>query len=168
MTIDDFARSDLISALGTRWVGMSDRVMGGVSRETARLDEIAGRRCLRLTGDVRLDNNGGFIQMALDLAPGGDTLDGSGFTGLRLTAWGNNETYGAHFRTPDVARPWQSYRAAFRAVPDWRVIDLPFALFEPHRIAVPLDPRRLRRLGLVAIGRAFHADLAVAAVELYR
>ena len=28
------------------------------------LNEIDGRRCLRLTGDVRLENNGGFIQMA--------------------------------------------------------------------------------------------------------
>ncbi len=31
----------------------------------------------------------------------------------------------------------------------------------------PLDVRHLRRLGLVAIGRAFHADLAVSVVGLY-
>jgi hypothetical protein len=44
---------------------------------------------------------------------------------------------------------------------------LPFDRFEPHRLTVPLDLRHLRRLGLVAIGRAFHADLAVSVVGLY-
>jgi hypothetical protein len=37
----------------------------------------------------------------------------------------------------------------------------------PYRLTEPLDVRRLRRLGLVAVGRAFHADLAASAVGLY-
>ena len=74
LLLDDFARDDLISAFGKPWRGFSDRVMGGVSQEVIVLFEIDGRRCLRLTGDVRLENNGGFIQMALDLvARGSDT-----------------------------------------------------------------------------------------------
>ena len=36
------------------------------------------------------------------------------------------------------------------------------------RLETPLDVTRLRRLGLVAIGRAFHADLAVAEIGFYR
>jgi hypothetical protein len=35
-------------------------------------------------------------------------------------------------------------------------------------LTAPLDISRLRRLGLVAIGRAFAADLAVARLSLYR
>jgi len=41
-------------------------------------------------------------------------------------------------------------------------------VFEPHRLETPLDVTRLRRIGLVAIGRAFFADLAVARLAFYR
>ena len=168
LVIDDFARQDLVSSLGTSWRGVSDRVMGGVSIERVRLDEIDGRRCLRLTGDVRLENDGGFIQMALDLAPGGGVLDASAYAGLELLVRGNGETYGAHLRTADVTRPWQAYRSRFPASPRWGRVRLPFADFAPHRIDAAFDATRLRRLGLVAIGRAFSADLCVAEVSLYR
>jgi hypothetical protein len=167
LLIDDFARDDLISALGTPWRGFSDQVMGGISQETIALTEIDGRRCLKLTGDVRLENNGGFIQMALDLAPEGQTLDASDYRGVLLIGRGNGESYGVHLRTPDCVRPWQSYRASFVAGSEWQKIRLPFDRFEPHRLMEPLDLRHLRRLGLVAIGRAFHADLAVGVVGLY-
>ena len=167
MLIDDFSGPDFVSALGTRWRGVSDQVMGGVSQETVAYDEIDGRRCLRLTGAVSLENNGGFIQMTLDLAPDGGVLDGSAFTGLRLVVWGNGEAYGAHLRTPDNVRRWQSYRSGFKAVPEWREVRLPFSGFAPHRVEAPLDTTRLRRLGLVAIGRAFQADLAVSEVAFY-
>ena len=50
---------------------------------------------------------------------------------------------------------------------EWREIGVPFDRFEPHRLAEPLDLRRPRRIGLVAIDRAFHADLVVSAVSLY-
>lgn len=59
LVIDDFARDDLISALGSSWRGFSDRVKGDISQETIALTEIDGRRCLRLSGDVRLANSGG-------------------------------------------------------------------------------------------------------------
>ena len=167
LILDDFSRDDLVSALGTPWRGFSDQVMGGISEETIALAEIDGRRALRLTGDVRLENNGGFIQMALDLVPEGRTLDASADTGVLLIARGNGERYGVHLRTPDCVRPWQSYRADFDAGPEWREIRLPFARFEPYRLTEPLHVRQLRRIGLVAIGRAFHADLAVSAVGLY-
>jgi hypothetical protein len=98
--LDDFSRDDLISTLGTPWRGFSDQVMGGISQETLALTEIAGRRCLRLTGDVRLENNGGFIQMTLDLAPDGRTFDASSYVGVLLTVRGNGEKYGVHLRTP--------------------------------------------------------------------
>ena len=167
MIIDDFRKTDLVSTLGTQWRGVSDRVMGGISRQTLRHDEIEGRRCLRLTGDVRLDNNGGFVQMALDLSEPDSVLDASEFTGVAMAVYGNDETYSVHLRTTECVRPWQSYRAQFMAARRWQPIRLPFADFENHRLVAPLDLRRLRRLGLVAIGRAFKADLAVAEVYLY-
>lgn len=168
MLIDDFARSDLVSKLGTTWRGVSDRVMGGISEASLAHDVIDGRACLRLCGAVRLENNGGFIQAALDLSPSGDPVDASDYTGLRLVARGNGERYSAHLRTPDTVRPWQSYRVHFTAGPVWDVTDLTFAAFTPHRLDAALDIARLRRIGLVAIGRAFYADLAVCEIGFYR
>lgn len=165
--IDSVSRDDFVSNLGTTWQGVSDRVMGGVSQQSLRVDEHSGRRCLRLCGDVRLDNNGGFIQMALDLDPHGGPIDATAFTGVRLVVLGNAQRYSVHLRTTDVERPWQSYRAHFQAEQQWQEIDLPFDSFVPHRLDAPLDTSALRRIGVVAIGRAFHADLCLAAIELY-
>jgi hypothetical protein len=168
MLIDDFTDEGLVSKLGTRWRGVSDRVMGGVSEASVSHGVIDGRPSLRLTGDVRLENNGGFIQAALDLAPSGETFDAASFTGVRIIARGNGETYSVHLRTSDNVRPWQSYRAQITAKPDWETIDLPFEAFAPYRLEAPLDRTRLRRIGLVAIGRAFYADLAVSELFFYR
>jgi len=166
--IDDFVADDLVSRLGTRWRAVSDQVMGGVSQASVTREVLDGRPCLRLAGDVSLENNGGFIQAALDLADPGQTLDASGHAGVRLVVRGNGEHYGVHLRTPDNVRPWQSYRARFTAGADVRTIELPFDVFEPHRLEAPLDIGRLRRIGLVAIGRAFRADLAVFEIGFFR
>ena len=168
MIIDDFSDSSGLSALGTRWRGVSDRVMGGVSMELVEHDCLAGRPCLRLTGTVRTDNNGGFIQASLDLAHHPATLDASSFSGIELLALGNDTNYSIHLRTPDNLRPWQSYRASFHATPHWTEIRLPFDAFVPHRVQARFDTTRLRRIGLVAIGRPFQADVALARLCLYR
>ena len=166
MLIDDASSDDLLSALGTSWRSVSDRVMGGVSVAELTRETVQGKRCLRLTGPVRLDNNGGFIQASLELAPAGGTLDLSRFSAMHLLVRGNDERYSVHLRTADVYRPWQSYRAHFHASERWQEVVLPLSAFEPHRIEVPLDLRRVRRLGIVAIGREFVADLAVTRIEL--
>lgn len=168
MLIDDFSDPNLVSQLGTAWRGVSDQVMGGISEASVTREVVAGKPALRLRGDVRLENDGGFIQAALDLAPERGIFDASGFTGVRVTARGNGERYSLHLRTRDNVRPWQSYRSHFVAGPEWGAQELPFAEFVPHRLEAPLDITRLRRIGLVAIGRAFNADLAVSELSFYR
>jgi len=168
MVIDDFTDDGLVSKLGTRWRGVSDQVMGGISEATVSHGVIDNRPSLRMTGDVRLENDGGFIQAALDLAPSEETIDASAFAGVRIIVRGNGEKYSVHLRTPDNVRPWQSYRAHFTAGSDWKTIDLPFETFSPYRLETPLDTTRLRRISLVAIGRAFYADLAVSELAFYR
>jgi hypothetical protein len=167
MIIDDFSRTEFISALNTTWRGVSDKVMGGVTEVSIARDVIDDQPFLRLTGDVSLENNGGFLQAALPLAPSKETFDASGFRGVRLLVRGNGEQYSVHLRTPDNRRSWQSYRSHFTAGPTWTTIDLPFLDFAPYRLKKSLDTSRLRRIGLVAIGRAFHADLAIGGVGLY-
>jgi hypothetical protein len=168
LLIDEFSDSEFVSKLDSRWRGVSDQVMGGVSEASITRDKINGRSCLRLTGNVCLENEGGFIQATLDLALAGATLDVSGYTGVRLGVLGNGEIYSVHLRTLDNVRPWQSYRASFKAGDKWAWVSLPFKDFLPHRLDTPLDVSRLRRMGLVAIGRACEADLAVCEIFVYR
>jgi hypothetical protein len=164
MLIDDFSSKS--SALGTRWVLVSDRVMGGVSDGRMSRTTIAGRQGLCMRGAVSLKNNGGFLQLALDLGPAG-TLDASAYAGLRVVVRGNGERYNLHLKTGDVRRPWQSYRQGFEAGAVWEEVRLPFAGFRPHRVDAPLDTGRLRRIGLVAIGRPIAVDLCVAEVGFF-
>lgn len=167
LIIDDRQSGDSRSNLGSPWRLVTDGVMGGVSSGQLLPDTQAGRACLRITGEVRLENNGGFLQAALDL-PGDPAFDASAFAGLELDVYGNDEPYNLHLRTDDVWLPWQSYRATFTAGAGWHTVRLPFADFSPYRIGSPLDLARLKRIGIVAIGRAFRADLCVARLALYR
>lgn len=165
--IDDRQSGDLQSTLGTQWRLITDGVMGGVSRGTLDTDQQEGRSCLRLQGEVSTDNNGGFIQAALELAPSG-VLDASAYAGVELDVYGNGEVYNVHFKTRRVWLPWQHYRASFMAEPGWHTVQVPFAEFEGYRIGAAFDPARLERIGIVAYGRDFMADLCIGRVALYR
>ncbi len=167
LIIDDRGRGDYRSALDTSWRLITDTVMGGISSGELTLDSVEDRACLRLRGDVRLDNSGGFVQAALDVN-NPNALDASGYQGVLLEVYGNDEAYNLHLRSDDVWLPWQSYRASFRAPPRWHTVRLPFAGFTGYRIGSPLDLEHLERIGIVAIGRAFKADLCVASLALYR
>lgn len=167
LVIDDRRSGELESVLGSTWRVVTDGVMGGVSSGGLSLDVIDNRACLRLRGDVRLENNGGFIQAVLDVEDT-EAADASRYQGLLLEVYGNNQEYNLHLRTGDVWLPWQSYRASFHAPARWQRVRLPFTQFAGYRIGRKLDLRHLERIGLVAIGRAFAADLCIAELALYR
>ena len=166
-TIDDLSQPPPRASNGATWEMIADRVMGGISNGTMRRETVRGREAIHLQGDVSLENNGGFIQIALDLAPDGSFIDASRWAGIEIDVIGNDESYNLHLRTADVTRPWQSYRQSFVAEREWQTVRLPFAEFEAHRIETPLDLRTLRRIGIVAIGRAFHADIAIGGVRFF-
>lgn len=168
--VDDFTRPDGLSALGTAWRAVTDQVMGGRSQGAIARGVVEGRPALCLSGDVSLENNGGFVQAVLDLSgpgSGGAALDAHGFEGVRLVARGNGEVYNLHLKTTATVLPWQSYRATFVAGPAWREVRLPFDSFHPHRLVQRLDTRRLTRLGILGIGRVFRADVCIAEVGFY-
>jgi hypothetical protein len=160
LLVDDFTRKT------TAWEMVSDQVMGGVSDGKLAHEAVQGRMALRLTGHVSNENNGGFLQMARNLG-GPDGMDASGYSGLQLDVLGNGETYNIHLRTGDVTRPWQSYRLSFTAHEAWTALELPFADFSAHRLTTALDLRSLKRIGIVAIGKAFHADVATASLRFF-
>ncbi len=166
MILDDGTGPGMQAANGASWRCVTDRVMGGLSEGSLTRRKIDGRTALHLTGRVRLENNGGFLQMALDLAPPGAVLDASGFTGLALEVRGTNAAHNIHLRGPDLNKPWQSWRATFETTPEWRRVVVPFSAFAPHRTDRPLALTRLARIGLVAIGQAMMVDLALSRLEL--
>ncbi len=167
MLLDDRGSGDLRAASGAEWRLFTDGVMGGVSAGTLTVDEVGGRSCLRMRGDVRLENNGGFIQIALDIADEQRRLV-KDYDGLLLDVYGNDQQYNVHLRTAGMRAPWQSFRATFTATHDWRAVKLPFSEFEAYRFDGSLDLSTLRRIGIVAIGRAFTADLCIGRLALYR
>jgi hypothetical protein len=143
------------------WGYVADTVMGGVSQGAANPEVVAGRKAMRLRGEVSLDNNGGFVQMAFDV-----DQDGQGFSGISFDVYGNGEVYDIRLRTTQLSRPWQSFRAEFQAPAEWTTVTLPFEQFVAHKTDATFDPSKLRRIGFLGIGREFNADLAIANVWL--
>ncbi|KAL3927132.1 MAG: hypothetical protein SGARI_005411, partial [Bacillariaceae sp.] len=85
--IDDLSEEFPTTSCGCQWDGVTDRVMGGVSSGSLSREDFHGRNSNVLRAKVRLDNNGGFVQMTTDLAldPAvSNTVDASNFQGIEL------------------------------------------------------------------------------------
>ena len=154
--------------LSPEWEFIADTVMGGVSTGSVTATTVDERNAHRLTGQVSLDNDGGFVQMAFDLNGNEAPYDASHWSGIELDVLGNEEQYEVRLRTSQLSRPWQSFRMALLAGAGWKTVHIPFDDFTPHRHDLSLDPSQLRRIGVLAIGREFQADIAVSAVRLFR
>ncbi len=168
LLLDDFSRDDGVSARGARWRRFTDGVMGGRSLADSGVEVVDGRRALRLTGEVSLANNGGFIQVALPLTEGDGPLDAASWRGFRLLVRGAGDGYYLHARTTACRLPWQHYAAPLPEGEGWTEVEVPFEAFAPVSLGRALDPARLTSIGLVAAKRAFAADVALARLELYR
>ena len=166
LIIDDRSTSSTASNRGGEWRLFTDQVMGGVSNGSLQAEQYSGKNCLRMKGKVSTENNGGFVQMALDLNAG-KAFDASDYQGLQIEIAGNNEEYNLHYRTSGLWLPWQSYRTTFKATSEWKTIRIPFEQMKPYRTGQKFRPNKLKRIGLVAIGKNFEADLCVGSVIFY-
>ena len=164
--IDDRSSGSTVSNLGKDWRLITDQVMGGKSTGSLSHDNYLGRNCLRMKGQVSTKNNGGFIQIALDLTTD-KPFDASAYEGITIDVAGNNEQYNLHLRTSDLWLPWQSYRAVFNATEQWNTIKIPFSQLIPYRTFRAFRKNKIERIGLVAIGREFNAGLCVGSVRFY-
>jgi hypothetical protein len=118
-----------------------------------------------MTGSVSTANNGGFIQMRLDLPEGA----AEGASGVRLVVRGNSQRYFVHLRTRGTRLPWQYYQAGSRWAQTGAEIRLPFDAFSPSGAMLARVPEaaRLTSLGVVAYGREHEARIDVAEVGFY-
>lgn len=72
---------------GTQWSAVTDTVMGGVSSGSISREVLDDKTANVLRGKVSLANNGGFVQMATNLAldpATSDTVDASDYDGIEL------------------------------------------------------------------------------------
>ena len=167
LVLSDFAGEEPKMLPNTGWRGFSDRVMGGISNATLEKDRVGGMNCIRLTGNVTRESNGGFIQMALYLGDRYQAFDASDYAGLELLVFGNDEDYNVHIRTGDCRWYDQSYRTTFQASADWQRIRIPWDRFEGNSIRSPLDTSSLKRIGILGWMREFEADISLAEIALY-
>lgn len=150
----------------TKWCFVTDKVMGGVSEGSLNIKNEDGMLFYRMTGDISLENNGGFIQFRtkIDNHPQGES-----FSGIRIRVRGNQNEYAVHVRTKYLLLPWQYYESTFYADEKWTTIELPFNTFIKSNFYQPseVSSQDIKTIGIVAIGREFSAEIDLASIELY-
>ena len=167
LVLSDFTGDEPYVIDNAGWRGFSDRVMGGISDAQLELSSVGGKSCARLTGTVTRESNGGFIQMALYFGSREAELDASGYQGLELLVYGNNEDYNVHVRTADCGWYDDSYRKTFFAASEWQRVQIPWSEFKANRVKAPLDTSRLTRIAILGWMREFQADISLAEIALY-
>jgi len=151
-----------------RWLIVNDNVMGGVSNgEASRAED----SCLRFSGSISLENNGGFASIRSQ-----PTDFGLGdYHGIRIRVMGDGRTYQFRLRT-DRNLDGIAFRQEFETIDnEWVEAELPFASFLPTfrgRILTdvePLDPADIKQLGfLLADKRAGAFKLTVDRIVAYK
>ena len=137
---------DFSAANSTTWEAIDDRIMGGKSQSQT---EFISDGAMRFSGQVSLDNNGGFASVR---STSGD-YDLSPFSGLKLYLRGDGKTYKISLRT-DVFFDGVSYQVSFATEAGvWQEITLKFEDFIPthHGIKLttvaPMDTAKIRTFG---------------------
>jgi len=167
LLLSDFSGPKPYYIDGSSWRGFSDQVMGGISDAAFGQDTIGGKVCARMTGNVTRESNGGFIQMALYFGADDAELDASGYKGIELLVYGNNEDYNLHVRTADCGWYDESYRVTFFVEPKWQTVRIGWEQFQPNGISTPLDTSRINRVAILGWMREFRADIGLAEISLY-
>ena len=167
LILSDFSGTEPYVLSGAGWRGFSDRVMGGVSDASLNKATVDGKNCMRLTGRVTRESNGGFIQMAMYFGSGDAELDGSAYKGIELLVYGNNEDYNVHVRTADCGWYDESYRYTFFAKPEWQQVQIAWADLKANGVKAPLDSSRINRIAILGWMREFQADISLARIALY-
>ena len=158
-------KQNLLTEDNTRLV--TDNVMGGVSTGEIKWSNQSQSQCLSLTGEVSTLNNGGFIQATVDIKSD-DALNLTMEDGVRIKIIGNGHDYNIHLRTTNLWFPWQAYRSTFKTDHNWQTLNISFKDFMPYKTSTKLNPEKIKRIGIVAIGRDFEADICIAELGFYK
>jgi hypothetical protein len=149
----------------SRWEFISDQVMGGTSIGQIEFLIDKDKTYARMTGNVSIENNGGFIQFRRKLI---QTIDEDS-NGIRIEVRGNIEEYFIHIRTAGTILPWQYYQAPFLAKNNWQYIKVPFNKFKRSGIMLSkiLSPDSIKSIAIVAYGKEHKAVVDINIIEIY-
>jgi len=167
MLIDDFIPRNTKEKLTPKWEFITDQVMGGVSTGKMEMGRWENHNCLRLTGNISLENNGGFIQARLILKKKNKLFNAENYRGIHILAKGNGQSYALHLRTQHTWLPWQFYQADFKTNRHWQEIFIPFSKFKPYSLKKSLDIRKIKSVAIVAIKKEFQADILIDRISFY-
>ena len=135
----NFADGDL------RWYTVDDNVMGGVSSSSVSLVEPSQ---LSFSGNMSLDNNGGFSSVRSDLA----ATNLSDFDGVLLRVLGDGKTYRLRIRAEETGAGI-SYNSTFKTTADnWEIFYLPFADMVPTYRGFVMDVGQLDTTAIRSFG----------------
>ncbi|MFM7051528.1 MAG: CIA30 family protein [Planctomycetota bacterium] len=143
------ADSNLEFDSGTKgWQTVLDGVMGGLS--TGRIAAGEGGT-LRFTGDLSLENNGGFSQIRTAVPEG--SFEGA--TGLRMRVKGDGRTYQCDIRSSRLRLMAGGYQSDFPTTAgQWIEVEIPFercvanSFGRQVRNAPALDPASIESVGI--------------------
>jgi uncharacterized surface protein with fasciclin (FAS1) repeats len=143
------ADSNLEFDSGTKgWQTVLDGVMGGLS--TGRIAAGEGGT-LRFSGELSLENNGGFSQIRTAVPEG--TFAGA--TGLALRVKGDGRTYQCDIRSSRLRLMAGGYQRTFKTtVDEWLEVEIPFSecvansFGQRMRNAPALDPASIESVGI--------------------
>jgi NADH dehydrogenase [ubiquinone] 1 alpha subcomplex assembly factor 1 len=111
------------NSVRAKWGVTNDGVMGGVSTSQISISE---NNCLLFSGEVSLENNGGFASLR---SPLGD-YDFSNYEGFLVKVKGDGKTYSLSFRQTKYFTGY-NYNLRFETEENnWQVIKLPFKYFK--------------------------------------
>lgn len=149
------------------WMVVNDSVMGGISQSRP---EITNRDTLVFTGNVSLENNGGFASIRHVAEPFGL---GRG-EGVLLRVKGDGKNYQLRLRTSD-GFDGMAYKADFETVKgEWKEFRFPWNVFTATyrgqfiKDAPLLKPLNIRQVGfLIADKQAGSFELEIQALEAF-
>lgn len=165
--IDDFSGDT--SQVGTAWEGFTDQVMGGISEQRIVRIREGNENYIRMTGDVSLENNGGFIQIRLKLAAPFRVFDASDYKGIRLRVRGAGDGYYIFLRTSATVLPWKFFKSKIPMSIDWQTVFLPWESFGggDYGSIGKFNEKKIKSLALVAYGEAFKAEVDMTEIGFY-
>lgn len=151
----------------TRWRVVVDGVMGGLSSGRVEHSDSG----LRFSGDLRLENNGGFSQIRTPIGRG--SLEGA--DGIEIEVRGDGRTYIFDARVANLRMDAGSYQHEFDTVEGaWTTVRMPFAAFRYHAFGrlVPglgaMRPAMIESLGVtLADKNAGGFELEIRAIRGY-
>jgi len=155
-----------ITVLGTRWQFFTDQVMGGRSTGNVVITTLKNKKCYRMSGNVTTENNGGFIQMRVNLD---HQIAQKNYQGIKLNVLGDGNDYSIHLRTKFTKLPWQYYSASFNSTKDWSDVKILFDDFNKSNFYQPtkLSFHQIKTIGIVAAWKNFNADIAISEIAFF-